>query len=65
MGGEDSDEEKVKGKLGYELLEEWSTLQANVIKSQKWSVPLGEEGDDEDKKVKRAELQKEKDELLQ
>ena len=63
MGKDDSDdEEKVKGHLNWEQVEEWATLQAAVLTNKKWSVVLGEEADTEERKD---ELQKEKDDLLQ
>ena len=63
MNKDDSDdEEKVKGHLNWEQVEEWATLQAAVLTNKKWSVVLGEEADTEERKD---ELQKEKDDLLQ
>ena len=63
MRKDDSDdEEKVKGHLNWEQVEEWATLQAAVLTNKKWSVVLGEEADTEERKD---ELQKEKDVKLQ
>ena len=63
MNKDDSDdEEKVKGHLNWEQVEEWATLQAAVLTNKKWSVVLGEEADTEERKD---ELQKEKDVKLQ
>ena len=63
MRKDDSDdEEKVKGHLNWEQVEEWATLQSAVLTNKKWSVVLGEEADTEERKD---ELQKEKDVKLQ